>query len=330
MDAQLRPARDALIDSAAAGQVADGLMKQLAMSDRRLFCIPNLPLKGAAAEALKAAADRRGYWIDAARQSRPVLHTGTGEGSEAFQRMVSYRRRREADRQLRRLCEMGSVSFMTARSPTDVEAAFEIFIALEASGWKGKRGTALNRRHGIYEFAHAATMRLAQDGHAAIDMIRVGDRPIAALIRFEHGGLAIPWKIAYDEGFAAFSPGKQLMSDETRRWLSDASVVRVDPVCEEGNPLIAGLWSERERYGTLIVEHEPVGRRRPPQGGHDRHPQPRDAGRKDACPRRQTERQAAQAQAGCRRATLTRLSRHRPAPHRAPPRGARRRGSGGG
>ena len=52
-------------------------------------------------------------------------------------------------------------------------------------------------------------------------MLRVGEKPIAALIRFDHGGLSIPWKVAFDEEFAAFSPGKQLMCDETRRWLAD-------------------------------------------------------------------------------------------------------------
>ena len=84
-------------------------------------------------------------------------------------------------------------------------------------------------------------------------MLRVGEKPIAALIRLEHGGLSIPWKVAFDEDFAAFSPGKQLMCDETRRWLADPKVERVDPVCEEDNPLMAPLWPEREPYGTLII-----------------------------------------------------------------------------
>jgi CelD/BcsL family acetyltransferase involved in cellulose biosynthesis len=96
-------------------------------------------------------------------------------------------------------------------------------------------------------------MQLAQRGNASIDVMRVGDRPAAALIRLEHAGLSIPWKIAYDEAFAAFSPGRQLICDETRRWLADPTVRRVDPVCEEGNPLFAGLWRDSERYGTLLI-----------------------------------------------------------------------------
>jgi hypothetical protein len=43
------------------------------------------------------------------------------------------------------------------------------------------------------------------------------------------------------------------MCDETRRWLADPTVARVDPVCEEDNPLMTALWPDREPYGTLII-----------------------------------------------------------------------------
>ncbi len=101
--------------------------------------------------------------------------------------------------------------------------------------------------------------QLALQGVATIDVLRVGDRPAAALIRFDHGGLSVPWKIAYDEAFAASSPGKQLMADETRRWLQDADTARGDPVCDPDNALMAALWSDREPYGTLLVSTHPWG-----------------------------------------------------------------------
>jgi CelD/BcsL family acetyltransferase involved in cellulose biosynthesis len=218
-----------------------------------VLSIGNMPFDGPAAETLRAAAERRGFWTEAGREQRPILHPGSPGGAGAFDEMATQKRRRELDRQLRKLCDIGAVSLMMARSPSDVEAAFGMFIALEESGWKGRRGTALKRRRSILEFARSAVMQLAQRGNASIDVMRVGDRPAAALIRLEHGGLSIPWKIAYDEAFAAFSPGRQLICDETRRWLADPTVRRVDPVCEEGNPLFAGLWRDSERYGTLLI-----------------------------------------------------------------------------
>jgi len=242
-----------LIDRELAPLVTDALIAHMRTSKRALFLIPHLPLKSASADALRAAAGRSGFWTVAERQMRPILYPDMAAGIAEFERMVSAKRRHELDRQLRRLCEAGAVSFMWARTATEIESAFNMFLALEASGWKGRRGTALARRKSVEDFARAAVARLAQNGRATIDVLRVGEKPIAALIRIEQGGLSIPWKVAFDEAFSAFSPGKQLMCDETRRWLADPKAERVDPVCEEDNPLMAPLWSDREAYGTLLV-----------------------------------------------------------------------------
>jgi hypothetical protein len=248
-----------LIDRDIAADAIEGLLKHMRTSGRTLFAVPHLPLQGPTAEALRIAAAREGSWTVAQRQMRPILLPGAADGPVEFERMVSQKRRRELDRQLRRLCESGLVSFMSAHSASEIESAFNMFTQLEASGWKGRGGTALKRRRAVHEFARIAVTQLAQRGRAAIDVLRVGDKPVAALIRFDHAGLSIPWKVAFDESFAAFSPGKQLMCDETRRWLADRTVQRVDPVCEEGNALMAPLWPGREPYGTLLISSRRLG-----------------------------------------------------------------------
>lgn len=248
-----------LIDRDTAKVAAESLVRHMRTSRRTLLTIPHLPLKSATAAALCEGAERRGFWTVAERQSRPVLYPDASKGLAGFEEMVSQKRRRELDRQLRRLCEAGSVSYMSARTASEIETAFNMFTELERAGWKGRRGTALARRPEVHEFARIAVMQLAQLGLATIDVMRVGDRPIAALIRLDHSGLSIPWKIAFDEAFSAYSPGKQLMCDETRRWMSDPTIKRVDPVCEEDNPLMAPLWPERETYGTLIISSSRAG-----------------------------------------------------------------------
>jgi CelD/BcsL family acetyltransferase involved in cellulose biosynthesis len=242
-----------LINRESAPQVTDSLLQHMRTSRRPLFAIPHLPLRSLTADALRAAAERSGYSTVAEEQMRPVLYPKAAGGIAEFDKMISQKRRRELDRQMRRLCETGAVSFMSAKTPTEIDAAFNMFTALEASGWKGRRGTAIARKDSVHEFARLAVAQLAQSGLATIDVLRVGEKPIAALIRIEHAGTSIPWKVAFDEEFSAYSPGKQLMCDETRRWLMNPTVVRVDPVCEEDNPLMAPLWPEREPYGTLLI-----------------------------------------------------------------------------
>ena len=237
-----------------APRVTDALIAHMRTSRRTLFSIPHIPLKGPTAEALRAAAKRNGFWTVAERQMRPILYPDMAAGIAEFDRMVSSKRRHELERQLRRLCEAGAVSFMWARTATEIEAAFNMFIALEAAGWKGRRGTALAKRqeraglrpHG--DHPHGAERTCRQSTCCASARNR-----LPRLSGSSTGGLSIPWKVAFDETFAAFSPGKQLMCDETRRWLADPKVDRVDPVCEEDNPLMAPLWPERDAYGTLLI-----------------------------------------------------------------------------
>ncbi len=248
-----------LIDAETAPQVTDSLIAHMRTSGRTVMTIPYLPLNGPAANALRSAAARGGFSTAAERQMRPILYPDTSLGIAEFDAMVSHKRRRELDRQLRRLCNVGAVSFMSARTQTEIEMAFNMFTALEGSGWKGRRGTALVGKKGLHEFARRAVLQMAQKGFAAIDVMRLGDRPIAALIRLDHGGVSIPWKVAFDEEFAAFSPGKQLMCDETRRWLADPTIERVDPVCEEDNPMMQLLWRNREPYGTMLLSSSPWG-----------------------------------------------------------------------
>ena len=95
--------------------------------------------------------------------------------------------------------------------------------------------------------------RAGAQGAAAIDVLRAGERPVATQVRLRAGSVEVPWKIAHDEDFAAFSPGAQIMAEAMRSWNADPVVARVDPVCDEDNRLLAHLWADAEPYGTLIL-----------------------------------------------------------------------------
>src|SRR6266545_4041052 len=77
------------------------------------------PIEGPAADALRAAAERTAFWTVAERQMRPILYPDMAAGIAEFDRMVSSKRRHDLERQLRRLCEAGAVSFMWARTATE-------------------------------------------------------------------------------------------------------------------------------------------------------------------------------------------------------------------
>src|SRR6202011_4856974 len=119
------------------------------------------------------------------------------------------------------------------------------FLALEAAGWKGRAGTAARSHDRIRKFMEKAVTGLAHEGKARIDRLGAGDRPIAAIVTLQSGTTAWCWKIAYDEAFARFSPGVQLLIEVTQALLDDPNVGCAGSCATADHPMIDHVWRER-------------------------------------------------------------------------------------
>lgn len=227
------------------------LLSHLALSaPGAALVLPWMPLGHPVAKALRQAAAVNGQPVVVLGQhARAVV----SRGAEASLRSsLPARRRKELARQLRRLGDEGAVSLRTARG-TEVAAAFEQFLALEQSGWKGKAGTAMASLPAIAAFAREVVAAFAQDDRARIDGLFAGDKPVAMLVTLLSGTTAFTWKIAYDEAYARYSPGAQLMLDMPARVFADHPVQSIDSLATADHPMIDRLWPERMELGKLIV-----------------------------------------------------------------------------
>jgi hypothetical protein len=77
------------------------------------------------------------------------------------------------------------------------------------------------------------------------------------LVTLQSGATAWCWKIAYDETFARFSPGVQLLLDETQALLDDPNVARADSCATAGHPMIDHVWRERLGFADRLVRLGP-------------------------------------------------------------------------
>jgi hypothetical protein len=155
------------------------------------------------------------------------------------------RKRKELRRLGHRLAERGAMLFTTAREAHDVDTAFADFLTLEASGWKGKAGTAAAGHDAIRGFTATALQNLAAGGQVAIDRLLIDGRAIAASITLRSGDAAWFWKIAYDEDFARYSPGVMLTVAVTEALVEDRSIARTDSCATADHPMIDRIWCER-------------------------------------------------------------------------------------
>ncbi|SER36627.1 Acetyltransferase involved in cellulose biosynthesis, CelD/BcsL family [Faunimonas pinastri] len=249
-----------LVDREQGQAVVSDLIDGIGTAGLRSLAIPELPVAGAFADALrKATAGGNATLLGTADRMRPVLNFTAQNRQVASVALVPRKRRKKLNQQLRTLDREGTVRLTTATSVADAEEAFRIFAALEQFGWKGRNGTAMAQDPAILRFAAEVVRGGAAAGLVSLDTLWAGDRPAACLIRLETGGLAIPWKIAFDEELARFSPGKHILLKASDRWCEDASVNRVDPVCDADSRILELLWkpeaslASREHYRTLIV-----------------------------------------------------------------------------
>ncbi len=174
-------------------------------------------------------------------------------GEDGVMPEVGGKRRKEAGRLLRRLQDKGEVAFSSATSIGQVRNAMEAFLALEAGGWKGERGTALLCNPVLATFSRAATRRLAGLSKCRIETMSFDGKPIAMGIVLISQGHAAFWKIAFDEAYAAWSPGVQLTLAMARNFAQDPSITLVDSCAMPDHPMIDHVWTDRREIIDVLV-----------------------------------------------------------------------------
>ncbi|WP_245515147.1 GNAT family N-acetyltransferase [Jiella endophytica] len=167
------------------------------------------------------------------------------------------RRRRELSRQRRLLQAQGPVSFKVAREAQSVRKALEDFLALEASGWKGKARSAMILDRYRAAFARESVNALAEDGRSRVYTLMVGERPVASLVALIQAGQAFAWKMAYDEEFAKASPGQQLIAETTRALIADPAIKSADSCAMPDHFVMNRFWPERLPLATFVIGLKP-------------------------------------------------------------------------
>ncbi len=233
------------------------LMQQARQAGAHALILRDMSLDGVAMQTFAGALERDGLrprllhsslraCLDATRDADGLLHDALGA-----------KKLKELRRQRHRLAEQGTVHFDVARTPDDVASAIEIFLKLEASGWKGARGTALLQNEGDARFIRRAAVALAMTGQCEIVTLRTGDTPIAAGIVLRHQDRAFFFKLGIDERFAKFSPGVQLTLDLTQHLCADPAIASADSTASPDHPMINPIWRGRFAIGDVLIPLRP-------------------------------------------------------------------------
>jgi CelD/BcsL family acetyltransferase involved in cellulose biosynthesis len=248
------------LDRELAEDAAAGLIQHARRSGAHALILRDVSLDGAAMKAFTDVLRRGGMRPRILQSHVRACLDASANADELLNEALGTKKLKELRRQRNRLAEHGTVHFDVASTPAGVAAEIETFLNLEASGWKGKRGTALGQHEGDAAFVRCATTALAGTGQCEIVTLRAGDMPVASAIVLRHQDRAFYFKLGVDERFSKFSPGVQLTLDLTRHLCADPAIARVDSTANPDHPMINPIWRGRLAIGDVLI---PLRRRDP-------------------------------------------------------------------
>ena len=244
-----------LVDRDEAEAAIAGFLDHVETAERlpKLVLLPFVATEGAFAAALAKVLLRHGGALEIFGAHQRALLAPSAERLTYLDRALAHKKHKELRRQRRRLLDKGQLKTLTARDPDEIPRALADHLALEASGWKGRRGSAAAQDGAVRGFMEAAMLALAADGNVRIDRLMQNNHPLASTITLRNGTSAWFWKIAYDEDFSRHSPGVQATLDLTERLLAEPDVLRADSCATADHPMIDHLWRERLALGDLLI-----------------------------------------------------------------------------
>ena len=228
----------------------DAIIDWLAYNRRSALLVAEIGVEGPFARMLVARARRLRSRVSIFDlHERPVLHAGQDVE-------LSANARRALVRNHSRLTDLGPTHFRLIRGSAELAEAIELFLTLESSGWKGRRGTALANDAAAI-FARSIVRTLAGSNACSIGSLEHNGRPIAMFVLLGLANHIVCWKTAFDEEFSKYSPGLLLLASLTESLLADPHFEFADSCTGIENATVSRMWKSRIRVGDLMVAVSP-------------------------------------------------------------------------
>lgn len=203
------------------------------------------------------------YWIEVLHErallsftdetyTRAFLQPDCADAETYFHQALSRKRRKELKRLENRLGELGCLTYEVVAAD-QIEKGIEEFLQLEASGWKGKAGTAFANQVSHGDFFRQIGCEAARRGRLMLLALRLDGRPLAMKFNLLAGEGAFACKIAFDENFARYSPGVLLELENIRQLQENPTAKWMDSCAIPDHFMINRLWTERRLMQNLVL-----------------------------------------------------------------------------
>jgi CelD/BcsL family acetyltransferase involved in cellulose biosynthesis len=148
-----------------------------------------------------------GQWPSHASPFIPLAH-----GYEAFWGSLRNGAKYNLTRRYARLERKGPVDIEIVGDPSDINAALDDGLRIEAAAWKGREGTAIISDPTVADFYIRLARREANLGRLRLAFLRFRGKRIAFNYLIRSGKKLYGIKIGYDPDYHMYSPGNMLLN----------------------------------------------------------------------------------------------------------------------
>lgn len=134
-----------------------------------------------------------------------------GKLQETFLKGLKKHFRKELDRRLRRLKELGEVEFVHSRdySPDLIQK----YLDLEAKTWKGRKGTAAACDARWAKLHQDFAQIVAEQNALYVYELKLDGQTISMSINIKYGDKTVFWKTSFDEDYSRYAPGNLVIQE---------------------------------------------------------------------------------------------------------------------
>jgi CelD/BcsL family acetyltransferase involved in cellulose biosynthesis len=159
-----------------------------------------------------------------------------------------------------RLETFGRVTPVRLAPGDDVGAWSDEFFKLEASGWKGRAGTAVACRPEDRRFVTEVFAEAFRRGRLHITGLNLDGRPLTRHCMLQAGEGGFCFKIAYDETYEKCSPGILGEVENVRQFLENAGPRWVDSNTARENTSYRRAWKDQRTVQRVAIGVRGLGR----------------------------------------------------------------------